>query len=377
MTLQRSDGEEPSVTVPRLECWVWTCAALVIVSYLAIASRCTKTSGWKPTYDDRPRLVAPERRLMAPGWFWAGCTHALGDERARERCVRENPPRRLWLGRFEIDATHVMQYQYRSCVEAGRCRPLTHDLPNDPELPAVVSWDDARRYCEDWQSPAHPYAGFHVRLPTEVEWERAARDRTDHVFPWGTLPPDCAWSPHRADGTPCRDRLDRAKQYPHTASPGEVHDLYSTVGEWVYDRYGPIAESVRPVWQSDPELGRRGHPHALDLERTRVHWNHELRSRVAPYRHPGSGGVGDPLRAIHVVKSGLGHAFIAARSAGDDLARQAFRCVAIPSGHPGHDPDPYPEHSAPDLEASARAGLKKVGNRTQAPRYAPTERTHR
>ncbi len=92
------------------------------------------------------------------------------------------------LKAFHIDRTEVTVDQYRKCVNAGKCLPPgTWDTCNwgspDKGMQPVncVDWHDADTFCR-WTGK---------RLPTEAEWEKAARGADGRSFPWGEQPPDC------------------------------------------------------------------------------------------------------------------------------------------------------------------------------------------
>lgn len=100
----------------------------------------------------------------------------------------EGPPHDVVISPFFIDRTEVTVEAYRACVDAGACRPprVTSKLctwtHNDPRLPmSCVSFDDAELFC----------ASRGQRLPSEAEWEWAARGPSDRPWPWGHEPPGC------------------------------------------------------------------------------------------------------------------------------------------------------------------------------------------
>jgi len=123
-----------------------------------------------------PRMVQ-----IPEGWFWMGSEQGLDCERPRHR---------VWVDGFEIAVTQVTNREYARFVGATGQRPMPHMRDagfDDPEQPVVaVSWFDAVAYCA-WLSAA---TGRHYRLPTEAEWERAARGGVDdNAYPWGEEPP--------------------------------------------------------------------------------------------------------------------------------------------------------------------------------------------
>lgn len=142
-----------------------------------------------------------------------------------------------WLDRFEVRVR-----DYERCVQAGACGPRPSstgtqrfDLPDYPV--SRVTWNDAEAYC-----------AFHAaRLPTEAEFERAARGVEGRRYPWGEL-----WNPwagnHGRFGWDVTDAADGFAElapvgsFRAGATPEGVYDLAGNVAEWVSDRYAPAYE---------------------------------------------------------------------------------------------------------------------------------------
>jgi formylglycine-generating enzyme required for sulfatase activity len=136
----------------------------------------------------------------------------------------EYPQHPVYLNGFWIGKYEVTNAQYRKCVEAGACdKPEGSDyyrLPEYANCPAVyVNWYDAQDYAQ--------WAGG--RLPTEPEWEKAARGTDGRTYPWGDT-----WDPTKCntkDGGP--DDLTPVGNYsPAGDSPYGVSDMAGNVWEW-------------------------------------------------------------------------------------------------------------------------------------------------
>jgi formylglycine-generating enzyme required for sulfatase activity len=139
----------------------------------------------------------------------------------------EKPQHTVYLDAFWIDRTEVTNAQYRRCVEADACKKPgcwdDNDL-NAPDQPVVcVTWNDAQAYA----------AWVGGRLPTEAEWEKAARGTDGRIYPWGNRPPNCS----RANYSGCLGKADSVGSYTSGASPYGVLDMAGNVWEWVADRY--------------------------------------------------------------------------------------------------------------------------------------------
>jgi sulfatase modifying factor 1 len=125
---------------------------------------------------------APLMRPVPEGWFLMGCDAGRDDEK---------PAHRVWVDAFELAAHQTTNVEYAPFLkETNHPPPLLWSDPSfdKPEQPVVaVSWFDAVAYC-DWLSRA---TDKNFRLPTEAEWERAARGGAEGAtFPWGECAPE-------------------------------------------------------------------------------------------------------------------------------------------------------------------------------------------
>jgi formylglycine-generating enzyme required for sulfatase activity len=170
-----------------------------------------------------PSVMKQEAMVEIPGGFFLmGADNGFPDER---------PQRRMYVERFFIDPYEVTNRRFR----AAAMRPLhTYGAGYEaPDLPVVgVSWLQARAYCMQ----------VGKRLPSEAEWEKAARGVDGRTFPWGNF-----WDPALAnDGQGPRV----VGSFPDGGSPYGVHDMAGNVWEWVEDPYvwhGQEPSQVRRV----------------------------------------------------------------------------------------------------------------------------------
>lgn len=161
----------------------------------------------------------------------------------------EGPPHRVSLEAFYLDRYEVTNAQYQRFVDATGHRAPQHEVdprydlwaggtfpPEFKAQPVVnVDWHDAAAYCE--------WAG--KRLPTEAEWEKAARGTDARIYPWGNDPP-----------TPARLNFARRWEGPQTLrpvgsfepgrSPYGAYDMAGNVWEWVSDWYKPGYNQALP-----------------------------------------------------------------------------------------------------------------------------------
>jgi formylglycine-generating enzyme required for sulfatase activity len=141
----------------------------------------------------------------------------------------ESPVHEVFLGAFLIDQTEVTNAMYAMCVQAGSCSELSgnvHYLDSKyADHPVTsISWNAASNYCS-WADR---------RLPTEAEWEKAARSESFFTYPWGNIPPDESLLNYNYL---VRDTTE-VGIYPLGASPYGALDMAGNVWEWVNDWYG-------------------------------------------------------------------------------------------------------------------------------------------
>jgi iron(II)-dependent oxidoreductase len=143
----------------------------------------------------------------------------------------EEPVHLVELDSFWIYKHEVTNENYRLCVQSGVCGlPAFTDFYNHPDYadhPVVyVSWFAAEAYCE--------WAGG--RLPTEAEWEKAARGNDGRIYPWGEEDVSC----QLANLMGCSGEMTvSVGSYSSGASPYGVRDMAGNVAEWVADWYDP------------------------------------------------------------------------------------------------------------------------------------------
>ena len=205
------------------------------------------------------------------GEFHMGSTEGDSDEQ---------PVHAVALDAFWIDRTEVTNGQYGQCVRAGACDPPIDTASQTrssyygnsayADLPVIyVSWRQATAYCE--------WAG--TRLPTEAEWEYAARANAGWRYPWGNSAPSC----DRANYAGCVGDTARVGSYPAGASWCGALDLAGNVWEWVADWYGE--------YPSGRQLDPRGPSSGSDRVFRGGSWFDDREYVRAGYRYKGDEAV--------------------------------------------------------------------------------------
>ena len=208
--------------------------------------------------------------FVPAGKFWMGCNARVDNE-----CnPNDSYYHKVYLDAYYVDKYEVTQGDYDQCLQAGKCTENNkHYGFTGPQQPVVgVDWNDAKSYCE--------WAG--KRLPTEAEWEKAARGTDGRKYPWGNqfdgtklnfCDKNCEkyWANKSVDDG--YEKTAPVGSYPAGASPYGALDLAGNVSEWVADWYehyyysnspdrnpnGPASGTVHVIrggsWANDAILG--------------------------------------------------------------------------------------------------------------------------
>jgi len=192
----------------------------------------------------------PEGFVLIPaGKFMMGC--APNDSSCDSD---EKPYHEVYLDAYYIQKHEVTVAEYRECVSAGAC--------TKPNTGSYCNWgksgrDDHPINCVDWHQ-AKAYCGWiGGRLPTEAEWEKAARGTDGWKYPWGDATATCEYAVMYRGGTGCgKDRTWPVCSKPRGNSPYGLCDTAGNVWEWVSDWYGENYYSSSP--RSNPKGSSSG-----------------------------------------------------------------------------------------------------------------------
>lgn len=169
----------------------------------------------------------------------------------------EKPAHKVYLDAFYIDLYEVTNGDYAKCISENKCtRPdsgggfdLT-EIESEKNVPVLgVTWDQANDYCI-WMKK---------RLPTEAEWEKAARGTDSRKYPWGNEPISC----DLANTHNCAGRGIEVGSYPNGVSPYGLFDMAGNASEWVADWYDSDyyrnSPYENPLGPTSPKSSRNDH----------------------------------------------------------------------------------------------------------------------
>jgi formylglycine-generating enzyme len=275
-----------------------------------------RSTGPLPSWGDVLQLPSP----LTPRVYFDAAPFQMGSDRnemalALANCAKEvhgkfceaghfsneGPVRQVWLSAYQLDRFEVSVSDYQRCVRAQRCSPVPYykgaERFAQPNFPvSLVTWDEARDYCHF----------VNAELPTEAQWERAARGLSGRRYPWGDL-----YNPRRSNhGRLAWDETDGADGFRELApvgsfssgvTPERVFDLAGNVEEWVLDRYDTLYD---PNDTRDPQGPAWGGGDAARSVRGGSYTSPSVRLRGAS-RTAQLPGARDPARGFRCAQSAL------------------------------------------------------------------------
>jgi len=211
---------------------------LIAITFVVWVAGTAQAQQKKITGEDGASMV-----LVPAGEFIMGSNDGSDDEK---------PVHQVYLDAYYLDKYEVTVGQYAKFLKAtGFNEPpmwTTLDQPSHQKRPIVnVDWSDASNYCE--------WAG--KRLPTEAEWEKAARGTDGRIYPWGNEPPNTLRANYGQEKWNNHTALVPMGQLKDGKSPYEIYDLAGNVWEWVSDWYDPDYYATSPPQNpKGPENGK-------------------------------------------------------------------------------------------------------------------------
>jgi formylglycine-generating enzyme required for sulfatase activity len=239
-----------------------SCLILICLALLPQTSQASQPSQPSSNLDTQSTYIPlvfnryrADMVFVPAGEFQMGCdpAHNGGFPNCNQQSS-EWPLHTVYLDAYFIDPVEVTNAQFALCVTAEVCtapafyysytRPVYYGNSDFDSYPVIyVTWNNAHDYC----------AWVGKRLPTEAEWEKAARGASDtRPFPWGEGSPSCSL----ANVNSCVGDTSPEGNYPEGASPYGVLDMTGNVSEWVNDWYGGSYYSSSPYLNpSGPATG--------------------------------------------------------------------------------------------------------------------------
>ncbi len=180
--------------------------------------------------------------FVPAGDFTMGSPDFFGDEA---------PAHTVYLDPYWIDRNEVTMAAYDVCRTSGPCTPPKFDYNDEP----LCNWASGRFItnpinCVDWNQATVFCAWKGKRLPTEAEWEKAARGTDARTFPWGEFAASCSFAvmdDANAGGAGCglNTTAPVGSKF-KGVSPYKIYDMSGNVWEWVNDRYQSWYYEVSP-----------------------------------------------------------------------------------------------------------------------------------
>ena len=218
------------------------------------------TEAFTPTASEPSSEITDDKSvvmiLVSAGNFIMGSNNGDADER---------PIHPVYLNAFYIDKFEVTNARYQDCVNAGDCKPpVQADSYTRSSYYGNSQYDNYPVVYVDW-SMANAYCAWRdASLPTEAQWEKAARGSDERTYPWGRGT-DC----QKANYQGCINGTNEVGSYENGKSPYGVYDMAGNVWEWVADWYSEAYYKTSPS----------SNPLGIDQGRARVlrggSWNRD------------------------------------------------------------------------------------------------------
>ena len=205
--------------------------AVVLAPWVSVAACSSSGDGAKDSGTGAGGRGGGDMVGVPGGPFMMGCNSA--DKQCN---ADESPYHSVDLSDFSIDRTEVTEADYLACSAAGVC-PAVQGMQADAIPVHDVAWTTAAAYCA--------WAG--KRLPTEAEWEKAARGTDGRIYPWGNAAPTC----ELANFGTCAGALVAVGGRNAGASPYGALDMVGNAAEWVADHYAADYYAESPT--SNPQ----------------------------------------------------------------------------------------------------------------------------
>ena len=249
----------------------WARTALLTFGLILICRPYSDSGAQERQRDDQSQAIhRPVRDAKGILWvtvvpsgeqatFWMGC--AQGDDAC---AASEKPRHQVTLSSYRMMKTEANLADYRRCVHASACTaPLDH-LERSNCNWGEPAHDDHPANCINWKQASQFCTWIGAELPTEAQWEYAARGNESGIFPWGNQPISCGYAVsgvihapdtgrHRYQGTTTgcgRNMTWPVCSKPRGNSPFGLCDMTGNVYEWVRDWWD--LESYKRGPQVDP-----------------------------------------------------------------------------------------------------------------------------
>jgi formylglycine-generating enzyme required for sulfatase activity len=203
----------------------------------------------------------------------------------------EKPVHPVYLTNYSISKYEISVSQYDAyCLDTGR-QTLSNEFylqSWQKDQPAFyISWMEANAFCQ-WMSQK---TGENIHLPTEAQWERAARGTIQNRYPWGNSSPDCSF----VNFAGCNRGIQFVFNFPAGATATGIYQMAGNVWEWCQDYYDPLYYSQSPY--QNPQ-GASSNQYRVLRGGSILSPAGELRSANRFYMNPGQDNLDTGFRIV-------------------------------------------------------------------------------